>query len=79
MAQPARSFAASPREALFEEIVGSLRKLPERLRDVFIRSHYQGKTTAQIAREMGLAENGVRAMLRDANETFYRRIHRIRG
>ncbi len=79
MAQAARKFVANPREALFEEIVGSLRVLPEALRDVFVRSHYRGKSTAQIAREIGINESGVRSMLRDANEIFYRRIHRFRA
>ncbi len=77
-AQPVLRFGRDSREALFEEIVGSLKGLPKMLREVFVRSHYQGKSTSQIARELGVAESNVRSMLQDANLIFYRQIHRFR-
>lgn len=65
------------REVLFQDIVQSLKLLPEMLRRVFVRSHYQGKRAEQIARELGISPEVVRSMLRDANEIFYRNLHRF--
>ena len=77
-AQTVLKFNGSSREALFEGIVGSLKGLPRMMREVFVRSHYQSRSTSEIARDLGVSENHVRSMLRDANLIVYRQIHRFR-
>ena len=70
-------FAFENRDVIFQDIVQSLKLLPDMLRRVFVRSHYQGKRVEQIARELGISQDAVRSMLRDANEIFYRNLHRF--
>ncbi len=77
MAQLATKTRKSPREALFKDIVQSLRLLPKMLRRVFVRSHYEGKNVQEIAQELGIPHENVRSMIRDANEIFYRNLHRF--
>ena len=78
MAQPAMHFPRSSREALYEDIVESLEGLPEVLRAVFTRSHYDGMTAQEISAELSLPSETVDHMLSDANRIFFHNLHRFR-
>lgn len=80
MAQPALNFQRNRdrRDLLFEEIVDSLNVLPELLREVFVRSHYRSQSVSEIAGELQLPVSSVRDLQRDADEVFYRQLHRFR-
>lgn len=75
MAQPVLHFKRSTRDTLYEEIVESLEGLPEVLRTVFTRSHYDGKSTEKISQEMGIPVDSVDQLLADANQIFYQNLH----
>ena len=74
MAHPAFRLENSLRDQLFGRILGSLEKLPEPLRQVFTRTHYQGQDAGRIARDLGLLEENVAVMLSDAEHLFYRNL-----
>ena len=78
MAQPAMHLPRSSREALYEDIVESLESLPEILRAVFTRSHYDGMTAQEISAELSLPSETVDRMLADADRIFYRNLHHFR-
>lgn len=77
MAQAAMVLLKSSRDELFVEIVESLDSLPELLRLVFVRSHYQGQGPTQIARQLSVPVSTVKALLEDANQIFYRNLHQF--
>lgn len=78
MAQVVFGFDHLDRENLFRGIIESLNTLPDPLRQVFVRSHYQGRSNAQIAGELGLPEDKVFALLEDANRSFHNQLHDLR-
>ena len=78
MVQAVCKFENLDRENLFREIIESLKILPDPLRQVFVRSHYQGRSNAQIAMELGLPEDTVFSMLEDANLSFHHHLHDLR-
>ena len=74
MVHPAVRLDNAVRDQLFGRILGSLKKLPEPLRQVFTRTHYQGQDAGRIARDLGLHEGNVAVMLSDAEHLFYRNL-----
>ncbi len=78
MAEAALRFDRFGRISLHQGIVESLSALPGMLREVFVRSHYQGQRTSKIAAELRIPRETAESMLRDANEIFYRRVHKFR-
>ncbi len=77
MNRPLLKFPESERDELFLDIVESLKVLPEVLRKVYIRSHYENKTIAEIAEELEIPPQSVSDLLANANEIFYRNLHRF--
>lgn len=78
MAQAAMEVASFGRYGLHKEIMESLSALPGMLREVFVRSHYQGMTLSDIAKELRIPQETAQSLLEDADEIFYRRIHKFR-
>ena len=74
MSHPAARLENSLRDELFGRILGSLGKLPEPLRQVFTRTHYQGQDARRIARALDLPEENVAVMLSDAEHLFYQNL-----
>lgn len=77
MAQAAMHVPKTSRDALYVEIVESLETLPELLKLVFVRSHYQGQSPTRIAEQLAIPVSSVESMLEDANQIFYRNLHQF--
>ncbi len=78
MARAALKFGRFGRISLQQEIIDSLAALPRMLREVFVRSHYQGQQLSEIAQELRIPRETAESLLQDANEIFYHRVHRFR-
>ncbi len=79
MAQLATQFPRSSRDTLYEDIVESLENLPEVLRAIFTRSHYDGMMVPEISAELNIPCETVKRLLADANRIFYGNLHRFRS
>lgn len=72
MAQTWVHFGGLKRDSLYEDILNALDKLPDDLREIFVRSHYEGRSVAQLAGEFGLPRQEVVNRLLRANRLFLR-------
>ncbi len=78
MAQPVFDLSRHTRHHLFEAIIQTLNDMPEQQRKVFVMSHYQGKTSLEIAQALGLDQSKVPRLLHEANMEFFRGVRRLR-
>lgn len=80
MALVVTKLKAIGRDCLYYSIVDTLEHLPERLRKVFILSHYQGKSAGEMATLFQTSVGEIQELLDEANRRFYRllRLHRNR-
>ena len=58
------------RECLHQQIVGALEDMPEKLRQVFVLTHYEGLSGNDLARQMGLEKLELASLLTEANSAF---------
>ena len=58
------------RQGLHERIVGALADMPERLRQVFVLTHYEGLSDSDLALQMGLGRLELASLLSEANSAF---------
>ena len=65
---------ANSREVLYAQIMDALDTMPERLREVFILTHYEGLSEGAIANKMGVRQPELESLVREANSTFRRAI-----
>ena len=78
MAQPVFSLGRHTRHDLFESILGALNAMPERLRKVFVLSHYQGHSPEEIASKLSMRRAQVAEMLEEANLRFFNEVRDYR-
>lgn len=78
MAQPLLNLDLNQREILFSRIVEILDEMPESLRDVFVLTHYEGKSPSEVASILGIPESDFGSLLIQANQYFYRTLRRLR-
>lgn len=70
MAQAARNLDRHFREDLYARIVIGLQQMPEELREVFILSHYEGRSLERIAQALGIPPEQVAGLLEEADSRF---------
>ena len=78
MAQPVFDLSRHTRHQLFEAILETLNEMSEQQRKVFVMSHYQGKSSQEIAHTLEWEESKIPQLLREANLKFFTGVRRQR-
>ena len=77
MAQPLLNLELNQREHLFCRILEILEKMPEELQNVFVLTHYDSRSPAEISAAMKIPESKVKRLLDQANKRFYRALRQL--
>jgi len=76
MAQPLLNIDLNQREILFGRIIEVLEEMPATLRDVFVLTHYEGKSPFEITSILGIPVADYENLLNQANQVFYRTLRK---
>jgi DNA-directed RNA polymerase specialized sigma24 family protein len=72
MAQALIDWTVRNRDVLFEQIVRALDQMPADLREVFVLTHYEGKSPWEIAERMHVSTVEINDRISRANDVFFR-------
>jgi len=61
---------SSKREVLYSQIMDALETMPERLREVFVLTHYEGMSEEAIASKIGIKQPDLESIVWEANSAF---------
>jgi DNA-directed RNA polymerase specialized sigma24 family protein len=72
MAQVSIDWTVRRRETLFDEIVRALGRMPKDLREIFMLTHYEGKSAWEIAERMHLSPTEIHDRISRSRDVFFR-------